>query len=489
MPDKIQTTGDHHAIATSPNTLLKNIVSISASGVFERFLGMVAGVFARRALGPDPIGMIGWAAAVASYPALLVSSGIGLIAKRDVARQHDRANHYVGLTLTLQLLLSTLATGIIVAIVFLIDDTSLARWLVALQIVGIILLPFDLKWLMQARENMVPLAMLTTVNAIIRTGLIVLLIRNPSDMFIYAAIAYPFQLMSTIFQIIYVQKKGFIDWQQVRFTTDGAKSLILEALPIGLSSVSTMLYYNSDVLILGVTRTAGEVGLYATSYSLMLIPGMLTGAMINAYFPSLARSQSDPAAARQISSQFLRGLIWLGFPIAALGWAVGRYPVTLLYGQEFVLSGIYFEWLSLNIALIFFNVGYSQPLNAWGQQRLLFFTTVVAGLTNVVANLLLLPRYGVPAAIATTILAEVVVMIMVFVFRRRHYPIAWLRLTLPAMGTCILAAAVARWLAESGLWVLGGILGGVVITGGILRFEPAIANYIAHKYRSWRLKH
>ncbi|MBI4675303.1 MAG: oligosaccharide flippase family protein [Chloroflexi bacterium] len=76
---------------SSPRLILKNIASLSASGIVERLLALVAGIFARRALGPTAIGAYSWAAAVASYPALFVNGGFGTIAKRDTAREPSQA--------------------------------------------------------------------------------------------------------------------------------------------------------------------------------------------------------------------------------------------------------------------------------------------------------------------------------------------------------------------------------------------------------------
>lgn len=449
--------------ASSPRLLLKNIVSVSAGGVLERLLGMIAGIFVRRALGPAPIGLVNWAAAIGSYPALLVSSGLGIIAKRDVARKPHEATHYVSLVLTLQLLLALLASSIMMVIALAVEQPIVTKWLLMLQVINLLLLPLDFTWLLHSREHMTPLAVATMIIASTQALVTILFVRSPEDLIVYAVITYPFRIALSTFQIGFAAKYGLVAWRRIRPTLRGAKKLVVEALPIGLSSVSTMLYYNSDAIILGATRGAREVGLYTTAYSLMLIPGVLTGAMINAYFPSLARAASNPAEARRISLQFLRASVWLGFPIAAMGWAIGRYPVVILYGNQFLESGVYFEWLCLNIALIFFNVGYSQPLNAWGAQKLLFYCTVAAGLTNLVANLLLIPQFGVPAAIATTLLAELVVSGMALAVRPRYNPIPWLKPVLVAGIVCVTAAIAARSLAAAGLWWLGGVLGACII--------------------------
>jgi O-antigen/teichoic acid export membrane protein len=203
----------------------------------------------------------------------------------------------------------------------------------------------------------------------------------------------------------------------------------------------------------------------------MLTSHILVGALFNSFFPSLARAASNSEMARQVSGQLLRGMVWLGFPIAAIGWAVGRHAVTLLYGTEFCVAGVYLEWLSLNVALIYFDAGTVHPLMAWGAQKRLFYCTLAGAITNVSLNLLLIPRFGPPAAILTTFIAEVVVISSGIIARRDYFPLPWFKQVLPALVVCISAAVVGRWLADVNLWWLGAIASAAIILVGAAYFE------------------
>lgn len=103
------------------------------------------------------------------------------------------------------------------------------------------------------------------------------------------------------------------------------------AIPLGLSQFAILIYFNSDVIFLGFTHGDKVEGLYSTAYSaMMLIAMMLGSSLFSTYFPVLSRSYNEPVQAANMLGDLLRLMIWLDFPVAALGWAVGRYLIVLL---------------------------------------------------------------------------------------------------------------------------------------------------------------
>ena len=133
--------------------------------------------------------------------------------------------------------------------------------------------------------------------------------------------------------------------------------------------------------------------------------------------------------------------------LAALGWAFGRYVIILLYGQGFAESGPLLEWLSVNLALIFFSTAVGQPLNSWGLQGRFLRVTFIGAVVNISVNFALIPRFGVWGAVMTTLLAEALVGAGCLWVRKKHVPISWWSITAKPFFICIGAALVGRYLA------------------------------------------
>lgn len=428
----------------SINRIARNFLSLSVAALAERVIALFSGIYARNVLQSAAIGQLSWTSAIITYVSLLVSPGLQVIAKREVARDPKKCASYVALLFLIQMSLAVAAFALVWAFGASIGRGPQIHILLLLNAVGLLLLPLDLSWLLQAHERAAPLAF-TSVALLLAQGVALLaLIHGPGQLLLYVLLPYPFRLAQIAFIIGYALRHKLFDWRDLRFNFGGARVLVRDSVPVGLTQVAVLLYGNSDLIFLGFTQTSATVGLYDTAYRMMLVPTFLHAALTNAFFPALSRSFSDAAAATRVSRQFLRLMIWLGFPLAALGWAVGRYFIFALFRADFAPSGALLEWLSLNLALMFFNVGYILPLIAWEHQGKAFRCTLAGAAVNVALNFWLIPHLGVWGAVISTVAAEAAVFLCVVQVRRSIYPLAWPMFVLKPLAVCLLAAPLTR---------------------------------------------
>jgi O-antigen/teichoic acid export membrane protein len=432
----------------SRRLIARNFMSLNAATFAQRFLGLFTSIYTRRVLEVVAIGQISWCTSVMTYFTLAINPGLGTIAQRDVAREPSKAGRYISQLFILQVALALVAFALAGVFALLNLRGPQIRLILFLQAFGLLLLPFNLTWLLQAHERMAAAAFATVVSQVLMVPALFLFIRGPSHVIRYVWLSYPFSVGMVVYLIWYASHHGLFRWEDVRPTLHGSLALVKEAVPLGLSQVAVLLYYNFGAIFLGFARGDAVVGLYSTACNLMMVSLTLCTSLATAYFPSLSRAQGDAEQMKKTSTEFLRILVWMGFPIAAMGWAGGRYVVRLMYGQHFADSGPMLEWLSLNIALVFFNVGIAWPLNAWGHQRANFYASGVAAILNVGLNWALIPRYGVWPAIAATILAELAVMVYILYWRRRVCPIPALRIAAKPLMASVLVGVLTKILVS-----------------------------------------
>ena len=82
---------------------------------------------------------------------------------------------------------------------------------------------------------------------------------------------------------------------------------------------------------------------------------------------------------------------------------------TLGNGQEYVESASVLLWLSIDIIPCYLAGAVSIPINLWGFHKEYLYIVSLAAITNIAGNFFFIPKYGINAAIATTILSEVLV--------------------------------------------------------------------------------
>ncbi len=440
--------------------IARNFLSVSTAAFAQRFLGLFTSVYIRRVLEVVAIGQISWCSSVMSYFSLVINPGLDTIARRDVAREPSKAGRYISQLWILQVGLALVAFAFVGVFALLNLRGPQIRVILVLQAFGLLLLPFNLTWLLQAHERMAPAAFATVVSQLLMVPALFLFIHGPSHVIRYVLLGYPFSLGMLVYLIWYASHHRLFRWEEIRPTLRGSLALVKEAVPVGLTGGAVLLYYNFDAILLGFTWGDAVVGLYSTAYALMMAPLTLSASLTTAYFPALSRAQGNADQMKQTSAEFLRVLVWMGFPIAAMGWAGGRYVVPLLYGDRFLASGPLLEWLSLDIALVFFNSGIGCPLFAWGYQKENFYATAVGAVLNVGLNCALIPRYGVWPAVVTTILAELAVMVYLLYWRRRLCPIPALRIaSKPFLASAIVGVStkVLAGVFPNYWWIVVGL--------------------------------
>jgi O-antigen/teichoic acid export membrane protein len=476
LPAVAEGDAEPQPMAHSRGRIARNFLALAVTGAINLFAGLFISVYVRRTLGPVAIGEVSWNAAVLAYIAILSNPGCQLIGQRDVAKDPRSADELASLILTLQGLLCVASYALVLGLAAINLRGPEVSTLLVIQAIALFFAALDVNWILQAHERMVAPSIATLVCNLAQFPLLLAFVHSPEDIYLFAALNLPFAAANLAYRFWYLSHHRLLALRRLRFRLAGARHLLRQTWPLALAQAALVIYYNCDTIILGFTHGDDVVGQYTSAYKLMLVATVISGAMCTAYFPALARVQGSPAQAREVAREFASLMLWLGLPIAALGWATGRHAVELLYGPEFRQSGIYFEWLCLNVALIFANLAWVTPLTTWGMQKTQFAVSCLGAAINLGLNLLLIPRYGVPAAIATTIVTELVIFVALAVVRRRltlgRIPL-WRTLLPPLLSSAAVAAAIVTLPPSlERFWMLECLAGAALIAGALLVFEP-----------------
>jgi O-antigen/teichoic acid export membrane protein len=206
---------------------------------------------------------------------------------------------------------------------------------------------------------------------------------------------------------------------------------VRRAAPLGVLAVMTKVYLLIDVVLVGWYVSGAPVGEYAASARLLTLFTGLAGVVTTAALPAFSAQRDDR---RQLEEVVAR--VWHWLVVSALPDYDGA--VTLV------------RILSIAGVLTIVNNVLGVLMIAIDATRTLFIQNTVAIVVNVMGNVLLLPRYGVPAAAWLTVGTEVLITVgAVMAVRGRvglRGPVAaTLR---PAAAIAVAAAvglALARW--------------------------------------------
>lgn len=160
--------------------------------------------------------------------------------------------------------------------------------------------------------------------------------------------------------------------------------------------------YRVDILILERFVSASEVGVYSVGVGLAELIWQLPAAIGTVLFSSSANSKSDAEPANQAAKLLRVSLLFLimGSVIFAL---CSRWIVPWIYGSEYQASAQVINYLLPGIILVVIIQVLHASFSGRGYPLVGLGTFIAAILTNIGANLYLIPLYGINgAAIASS---------------------------------------------------------------------------------------
>jgi PST family polysaccharide transporter len=178
-----------------------------------------------------------------------------------------------------------------------------------------------------------------------------------------------------------------------------------DVAPIGLGILVSALYFRCDVYFINYWHGLDTVGMYNAVFRLVEATRLVPAAALAVVFPELCRASSAMPMKRLA---VLLGS--LGALATAFTFTTSSGIVHLVYGDAYQAASEALRVLSLSIPLFFVNYALTHQVIAWdGQRRYLAITCAALG-SNVGANLLLIPAYGMVGAAWATLFTELVVL-------------------------------------------------------------------------------
>jgi O-antigen/teichoic acid export membrane protein len=186
-------------------------------------------------------------------------------------------------------------------------------------------------------------------------------------------------------------------------------AFLRRALPLGLVSIMSSVYFTVDLVLLGWLVSGSELGSYAAATKVLSLLVVVPVMLMSAALPAVASSVPDPQALRALATRLLHWLAVVALP-ACVGAAIFARPLVRVafgpgYGDTVPLVRI----LSVAAAISLLTNLLGTLLIARSIVRPMLLQNAAALVFNVVGNLLLVPRYGVTASAWLTVATELIV--------------------------------------------------------------------------------
>ena len=446
--------------------LVRNTGILLNVEVFSRFVGIVLFMVAGRKLGPEGIGLYGFALALGGIFSQLPLFGFEKLISREVATDLSRARFYLGRVVILKVILA------IVGLVLVIP---------ALMIMGY---KFDRGWIvMVVGATIFSQTFITYYNAFYRTfskveyeaivRVSLSLVTTGLGLYVlYSGYGLPgfviSQLLSTLLCLFL--SNLIIGRRIAPFEFDlklrEATSVLKAALPLVLLSVLVMLYVSIGIIVLSQMRGDFPTGIYTAAAKIWTVFVFIPAGMMGVYLPTMSRHfQENSTDFAKIYWYAFKYLFIVAVFLAVTGQVIADQLVVFLYGHGFIESAYPLRILAWGMLISFLNFALVNTAVSVGKEKRLALFAFFGVLFNLILNLTLVPKWSYYGTAIASVSTELLLFILNFALIRKLVlkEVGWGNVFAKPLLS-IVVAVVVMLLVSDLHFILRAILGGIVFT-------------------------
>ncbi len=393
----------------------KNFVSLSVAQMISQAVLFLVIVYLARILGAANFGKIAFAQAVVLYFTLIANLGLTTLGIREVARNRDKIDNYVGNILSLRLVLALLSFFLLLAFVGLIHETVEVKYLIIFFGFSLFSSALLLGWVFQGVEEMGFVAISRILDKFLYGALIFLLIKGPQQILTIPWLYTGGSFLASGF-LLYIFIKQF-SRPRLRFNLPFWKKMLRQSLPMGAAFIMIQVYYNFDIVMLGFMKNDEVVGCYNAAYKIVLFVWAFIPIFINVIFPLMSKYyQQSKEKLEHLISSATRLMSLIAFPLGVGGTLLARPIMSFLYGEEFNNGVIALQILIWTVVVIAIRCTYEQSFLACDREKRYFWGVMVGASSNIALNLVLIPYFGLKGAAIATVISELVFSLYMFCY-------------------------------------------------------------------------
>lgn len=375
--------------------------------------------YTSRILGPEGIGKFTFVDVLTRYFILFAAVGIPIYGIREVARikgDRDKLKVLFSELFSINLVLTVLALISYYAILSTLDrfyrDTNL------FHIGGMMILvsTFNSAWYFKGVENFKLITILNTSLRAVSIFLVFMLVNESDHYTIYFLIYVSFTGVTYILSWLFVYRDlGYIP--TLNFKIHQKPILLLFASQLVIS-----VYVMLDSIMLGLLANDKDLGLYTASIKVPKILVTIITSLGVVLLPKIAQYflNNNYHELSKVIQKTLYFIILVGFPMF-FGLLITSNEILYFFaGSEFIEASLSMNLLApLTLLIGLSNLFVIQILVPSGNETLMLKIVAVGAVTNLVLNLILIPRMSYIGAALSTLIAEFLVTFLSYLAVRK----------------------------------------------------------------------
>jgi len=400
---------------TIKQTILKNTFWLTIAEGTTRLLKLILIIYVARILGATQYGIFTFALAFVSLFVVFSNFGLTQITTRELSREKKREEDFPAI-FTLKILLSIGALILILIGSFFVTSSSVTRGVIWILAVYILInnLSEIIYAFLRARQQMQYEAFVKILQAITVTGIGFFVILNFPSV-INLSYSYLFaSLISLILVLLFFHFKIFS--LKISFKKSIQKQFLAMSWPLGLTAVFSTIYNQIDSVMMGYWGQIIETGWYNAAYRIVYVTLILSALISNSFYPVLSIAFKESKKRLQQVWNYRMGIVILIVtPLLIGGMVLAPRIINFVYGTAFQPSILAFRILMVMGGIMFLITALAHVLIVSNQQRKILWIGIFGAVTNIILNLILIPKYSLYGAAVATLITMFLMFILYFI--------------------------------------------------------------------------
>lgn len=423
-----------------------NFLWLASDRIAALIQAILVGAIVARYLGPEDFGVLAFASAIAVSVGPLVRFGSDKVVTREFIKQADRGELFwtvfvarivfgvfVGFALTICVCAGVIHT-----------DTPIEMLVISITALPLIFSGFEVSRFVLSADLMNKIAILPTIAVLLFISAAKLCLVYQQQSLIWFAIINAFGLVATNIAIFLCAKRaGLVPGVRLpNFSL--LRKLLKECWPLIFSSLSAVLYMNVDCMMLRLMCGVSDAGVYSVAVRLSVALYFVPTALGVSFFPWLTNTFHDrPDSYLKVLHGFFEINALIAYACILLALLIFPSALLILFGEQYRESISVFRWHVFGVLFVFLGTARAQHLNIAKLHHFNFFATGCGLISNILLNVVLIPRYGCRGAAIATVLSFAVSALISSFFSRKLTKIG--KLQLSALATApVRAVSIIR---------------------------------------------
>ncbi len=395
--------------------LLKNTFWLGLVELFSKIVMLVVTITVVRYLGPEQYGIYNVALSYVSLFVIFSDFGFSTIATREISKDKEQAEKYLGNLLSLKFLISLVIVLIIFISLFVFKNHASTPLVL---MAGLFLLgqnisnTFACIFTAMERMELVFFARIAYYLGILLSTIIV--IKSMGGVIELVSAYFLITILLTFISVLLTLKAKIT--VRLDFDYSFIKELLVESIPLLGVTVVTTIYINIDTLLIGNFFGSKDVGFYQSAYK-VLFAFQSVNILNNVLYPRinvLISRKNNMELVKLIKLTVSLSLIFL-IPLAIIITYYQVQVMKLIYGVAYISAAPAMALLIWSGVICYFRTLASNILVAERRQSKVLLAMIIGLFSNLLINIFILPNFDFTYAAVALVISELVILtIMLF---------------------------------------------------------------------------